>query len=243
MPCPMPAPDWLVTDLNARDTRLGSLKSGKEADVSLLDRTIPGGRGCLLAVKTYRDANHRLFHRDVGYLEGRATRRSREGRAMATRSAFGRALIGGRWADAEFMALSELFQAGVRVPYPVQIIGTELMMEFIGDADGVAAPRLAAVTGDLQFFTDLWHSLLESLEKIAELGLTHGDLSPYNVLVHQGECVLIDLPQVVDLVVNPQGRAFLDRDCLRICEFFARRGVVAADPASLADHLWSLATK
>jgi RIO kinase 1 len=90
-------------------------------------------------------------------------------------------------------------------------------------------------------FTDLWHDLVSSLEVLAESGLTHGDLSPYNVLVDEQGCVVIDLPQVVDLVANPQGAEFLYRDCRNIADFFARRGVLAADPETLALHLGSLA--
>ena len=76
---------------------------------------------------------------------------------------------------------------------------------------------------------------------LAESGYTHGDLSPYNVLVDDDGCVLIDLPQVVDLVANPQGETYLWRDCRVIAEFFARKGVLAADPETLALHLGSLA--
>ncbi len=238
---PDPVPDWVVTDLSARDTPLGPLKSGKEADVSLLDRSLPGGPGCLLAVKTYRSAQHRMFHRDAGYQEGRRVRRSRETRAMANRSAFGRDLLSGKWAVAEFEALSRLWKAGARVPYPVQIIGSEMMMEFIGGPDGAGAPRLANATGSTADFTDLWHDLVSSLEVLAEAGLTHGDLSPFNVLVDDTGCVLIDLPQVVDLVANPQGRSFLERDCRNVAEFFARRGVQGADGELLAGHLAGLA--
>ena len=76
---------------------------------------------------------------------------------------------------------------------------------------------------------------------LAESGLTHGDLSPYNVLVDEQGCVLIDLPQVVDLVANPQGEEFLRRDCRNIADFFARRGVLAADAEKLTVHLANLA--
>jgi RIO kinase 1 len=238
---PRPVPDWLVTSLSARDTRLGVIKTGKEADVGLLDRSLPGGPGCLLAVKTFRSADHRMFHRDAGYLEGRRVRRSRETRAMATRTSFGRELLAGKWANAEFASLSAIWKAGARVPYPVQLIGSELMMEFIGEPDGTAAPRLAAFDATTSVFTDLWHDLVSSLEVLAESGLTHGDLSPYNVLVDEQGCVVIDLPQVVDLVANPQGEDFLRRDCQNIADFFARRGVLAADPETLALHLGSLA--
>lgn len=243
---PEPVPDWVITSLAARDTHLGVLKTGKEADVGLLERALPGGPGCLLAVKTFRSPEHRLFHRDAGYQEGRRVRRSRETRAMAARTGFGRELLAGTWAAAEFAALAGLWSAGARVPYPVQLIGNELMMEFIGGPDGTAAPRLAAVDAGTAEFTDLWHDLVGTLEILAESGLTHGDLSPYNVLVDEsptGEshCVLIDLPQVVDLVANPSGEEFLARDCRNIAEFFARRGVLAADPEVLALRLRGLA--
>lgn len=238
---PSPVPEWLITSLSALDTPLGVLKTGKEADVSLLDRSLPGGPGCLLAVKSYRDTQHRMFHRDSGYQEGRRVRRSREGRAMAARTAFGRDLLSAKWAAAEFSVLSRLWTAGATVPYPVQILGSELMMEFIGGPDGAAAQRLSAFTGDTCDFTELWHDLLQSLEVLAQEGLTHGDLSPYNVLVNEGRCVVIDLPQAVDVIANPQGAAFLDRDCRVIADFFARRGVLAADGERLALHLGGIA--
>lgn len=82
---------------------------------------------------------------------------------------------------------------------------------------------------------------MSSLEVLAEAGLTHGDLSPFNVLVDDTGCVLIDLPQVVDLVANPQGRSFLERDCRNLAEFFARKGVPGADGELLVDHLAGLA--
>lgn len=160
---------------------------------------------------------------------------------MAARTAFGRELLAGQWATAEFGALTTLWKAGARVPYPVQLIGSELMMEFIGDPDGTAAPRLAAFNATTSVFVELYHDLVSTLEVLAQAGLTHGDLSPYNVLVDEKGCVVIDLPQVVDLVANPQGEEFLRRDCRNITDFFARRGVLAANEDNLALHLASLA--
>lgn len=98
---PKPRPTWLVTDLAAVDYELGVLKTGKEADVFLVRRGVPGtDRSCLLAAKRYRDATHRQFHRDAGYLEGRRTRDTRVTRAAANRTAFGRQAIAGQWASA-----------------------------------------------------------------------------------------------------------------------------------------------
>lgn len=223
---PRPRPAWVVTEHAAVDTELGVLKTGKEADVHLIERAVPGtDRRALMAAKRYRTAEHRMFHRDAGYLEGRRVRRSREMRAMAHRTEFGRDLLSGQWAGAEFAALSRLWADGVAVPYPVQRHGTELLLEFVGAADGTAAPRLAQLRPDPDELRDLWHQLVDALLGMARHGLTHGDLSAYNVLVHEGRLVLIDLPQVVDVIGNPQGPQFLARDVRRIGEWFTARGL------------------
>jgi RIO kinase 1 len=229
---PRPYPGWLVTDLAAVDTELGVLKTGKEADVFLVERALPDSdRACLMAAKRYRGGDHRLFHRDAGYLEGRRVRATREMRAMQRRSQFGRNLIAQQWAVAEFAALRQLWAAGAPVPYPVQRIGTELLLEFIGDADGTAAPRLVQLRPAPQELADLWRQLVDAMLVLARGGHTHGDLSAYNLLVHGGELFLIDLPQLVDIVANPQGRAFLQRDVQAACTWFVSRGL----PADVAD--------
>jgi RIO kinase 1 len=228
---PEPYPDWLVTDLGAVDTDLGILKTGKEADVFLLRRGVPaGGRSCLLAAKRYRDSQHRMFHRDSGYLEGRRVRESRDNRAMANRSAVGRKMIAVQWANAEFSALSQLYQAGVPVPYPVQVLGTELVLKFIGEPDGTAAPRLAELRPDGSELMALWDQLVAALVTLASYGLAHGDLSAYNLLVHRGQLILIDLPQVVDVIANPRGAQFLDRDAANVARWFTARGLAGATP-------------
>jgi RIO kinase 1 len=232
---PKPHPKWLVTDLAAVDTELGILKTGKEADVYLVRRHVPGtDRSCLLAAKRYRDAEHRLFHRDAGYLEGRRVRESRVNRATANRSAFGKSMIAAQWANAEFTALGRLHSARVPVPYPVQITGTEVLLEFIGDADGTAAPRLAETRPDDEFLASLWQQFVAMLDTLARHGLAHGDLSPYNLLVHRGRLVMIDLPQVVDVIAHPTGRDYLARDARNVANWFTARGLPGADPDALA---------
>lgn len=236
---PLPHPSWLVTELAAVDTELGVLKTGKEADVHLISRGVPGtGRECLLAAKRYRSADHRLFHRDAGYLEGRTMRDSRMSRAMASRTEFGKKVIAGQWAVAEFEALCRLWGVGLPVPYPVQIVGTEILQEFVGTPDGYAAPRLAAVSENLP---DLWEQLVEAMVRLAAEGLAHGDLSPYNLLVHEGRLVIIDLPQIVDVIAHPAGPSFLDRDARNVATWFAHKGLRAADPEALSALLRSTA--
>jgi RIO kinase 1 len=223
---PLPRPDWVLTELAAVDTELGILKTGKEADVHLIRRGLPdGSREVLLAAKRYRSDEHKLFHRDAGYLEGRRVRRSREMRAMELRSAFGRNLIAEQWAAAEFTALSRLWAVGAPVPYPVQQHGTEILLEFIGDAEGAAAPRLAQLRPEPAELREFWYQTTSALELLATQGLAHGDLSAYNLLVHNGRIMVIDLPQVVDVVANPAGLEFLARDVRNIANWFRGRGL------------------
>jgi len=231
---PEPRPDWVVTAFAAIDTEFGILKTGKEADVHLVRRALPGEDGCLLAAKRYRGSEHRMFHRDAGYAEGRRVRRSREMRAMARRTEFGRELLSGQWATAEFAALSRLWAAGAPVPYPVQLSGTELMLEFIGTEDGVAAPRLAQCRPDRDELAGLYEQCVDAMRLLARAGYAHGDLSAYNMLVHGGRLVVIDLPQVVDLVANPRGPDYLHRDCLNVCRWFQAKGLETVE----FDHLF-----
>ena len=226
---PLPRPDWVVTELAAVDTDLGVLKTGKEADVHLLLRGVPGTEGVLHAAKRYRSDEHKQFRRDAGYLEGRRMRRSRETRAMANRTTFGRNLIAEQWAVAEFAALSRLWTIGAPVPYPVQRNGTELLLEFLGEEDGSAAPRLVEVRPSPDELAGLWSQAVAVLELLASEGLAHGDLSAYNVLVHRGRLMVIDLPQVVDVVVNPAGRDFLARDVRNLAGWFHGRGLSEHD--------------
>ncbi|MBW4720198.1 phosphotransferase [Saccharothrix sp. SC076] len=241
---PQPWPEWLVTDLSAVDRELGIVKTGKEADVFLLERAVPGddNRSCLLAAKRYRSNDHRMFHRDAGYLEGRRMRRSRENRAIENRTAFGRNLIAEQWAVAEFAALSRLWQLGAPVPYPVQRAGTELLLEFVG-TDGASAPRLAQLRPEPDELLDLWRQLVDALSVLASAGLAHGDLSAFNLMVHDGRLVVIDLPQVVDVVANPRGEEFLERDVRNIAGWFTGRGLPpdVADPDELTAMLLEVA--
>jgi RIO kinase 1 len=235
---PEPRPDWVITDEAAVDTDLGMLKTGKEADVFLIERGVPDDveRRSLLAAKRYRSIEHRQFHRDAGYTEGRRVRRSRDNRAMQKKTAWGREVASGQWAYAEFSALTTLWSAGVPVPYPVMIDGTEILMEFI-DVDGDAAPRLAQVRPQRRVVEAYWEQLREAMSVMARHGWAHGDLSPYNMLAQGDRLVIIDLPQVLDIVSNPNGVDFLLRDCRNVCQWFVSRGLDVDADALLAELL------
>lgn len=238
---PQPWPDWLVTSAAAFDTELGIVKSGKEADLFLIERAVPDDPATtsVLAAKRYRSPENRDFHRSAEYQEGRRTRRSRDARAVEKGSTYGRAFAAGQWAFAEFEALSVMFERGAPVPYPVQVDGTELLMEFIGHGT-TAAPRLAQLRDGPAELAPLLEQVVDAMRIFACAGYAHGDLSPYNLLVHDGRVVVIDLPQIVDAISNPNGTGMLHRDCMNIADWFTRRRVECDGEALFADLLGEL---
>ena len=111
------------------------------------------------------------------------------------------------------------------MPYPVQLDDIEILMEFITLADGTGAPRLAQTRPDRALLDDLLGAADRAMRAMAARGLTHGDLSAFNLLATEDRIVLIDLPQAVDIVSNPQGMEYLARDCRNVAAWFAARGL------------------
>ncbi|WP_245916573.1 serine protein kinase RIO [Nocardioides gansuensis] len=223
---PEPRPDWVVTSQGAIDTELGILKTGKEADVFLVERADPldPAGGVVMAAKRYRDTDHRTFHRAASYTEGRSVKRSRDQRALKRKSTWGRIVAAGEWAVSEWDALKRCWELGLPVPCPVQIHETEILMEWI-TVEGETAPRLAQVRPEPELLQSYYDQLRDALATMVQSGIVHGDLSPYNTLAAGDRLVIIDLPQVVDLVGNPQGMDYLLRDCANMCRWFRMRGL------------------
>jgi RIO kinase 1 len=136
---------------------------------------------------------------------------------------------------AEFGYLSRFWSEGLPVPYPVQLDETELLLELVTTSGGDPAPRLAQTRPDLDVLESYWRQLTEAMRLMVRLGLTHGDLSAYNILATGEHLVLIDLPQAVDLVANPNGLEFLARDCRNVCTWFAARGLPVDTEELFAD--------
>lgn len=230
-----------MTSQGAIDTELGVLKTGKEADVHLVERADPldPAGGVVMAAKRYRSPEHRSFHRSAAYTEGRSMKRSRDERALKRKSTFGRQVAAGEWAVSEWGALVRLWNLGLPVPYPVQIDGTEILMEWITvvDEDGAAAtaPRLAQTRPSPELLAAYFGQLTDALATMVQSGLVHGDLSAYNILAAGERLVIIDLPQIVDLVGNLNGMDFLQRDCANICGWFRSRGLEADEHALFAE--------
>ena len=185
---PEPRPDWVVTSRGAIDTELGILKTGKEADVFLLERADPHEPegGVVMAAKRYRSTDHRTFHRSTAYTEGRSMKRSRDQRAIKRKSTFGKQVAAGEWAVSEWEALKRWWGLGLPVPYPVQIDGQEILMEWItvAEDDGTVntAPRLAQVRPDRPLLESYFEQVRDVLATTVQAGMVHGDLSAYNIL-------------------------------------------------------------
>jgi RIO kinase 1 len=109
-------------------------------------------------------------------------------------------------------------------------------MEFIGHGT-TAAPRLAQVRGSVDELGDLLDQVRIIMRTFARAGFAHGDMSAYNLLVHEGRVVAIDLPQIVDAVSNPSGLDLLHRDCVNIAEWFGRQRVECDAEEIFADLL------
>jgi RIO kinase 1 len=189
------------------DEVLRSLKSGKEATVYVV-RT----KERLLCAKVYRDMGQRSFQKRAQYQEGRKARGSRQTRAMSKSTKFGKKEQEAAWKNAEVDALYQLMAADVRVPKPYGYFNDVLLMEMVTDAGGDPAPRLGEV--DLSRETALeYHAfLMRQVVRMLAIGLIHGDLSEFNVLVGSDGPVIIDLPQVVNAAGNNGAKPMLERD-------------------------------
>jgi RIO kinase 1 len=189
------------------DEVVRSLKSGKEATVYLV-RSGPH----LRCAKVYRDMAQRSFQKRAQYQEGRSVRGSRQARAMGKSTSFGRREQETAWKNAEVDALYQLVAAGVRVPQPLGYFDGVLVMELVADADGNPAPRLGEVQLSPETAREYHAVLIRDVVRMLSLGLIHGDLSEFNVLVAPDGPVIIDLPQAVNAAGNNAALAMLERD-------------------------------
>jgi len=199
------------------DSVVRQLMSGKEAMVFVVRC---GSE--IRCAKVYKEAQKRAFRQAVDYTENRKTKNTRQARAMAKGTRFGRQSQEAAWQNAEVDALYRLAAAGVRVPKPFNFHEGVLLMELVVDAHGEAAPRLndVAYTPEL---ARLHHQLLlREVVRMLCAGVVHGDLSEYNILVGVDGPVIIDLPQAVDAAGNNHAQKILERDVANLRSYFGR---------------------
>ena len=216
------------------DAVLRPLKSGKEAAVYVVR--------CgdeVRCAKVYKDMGQRSFQQRVQYQEGRKVRGSREARAIAKASKYGKRQQETAWKNTEVDALYQLRDAGVRVPEPHGYFHGVLVMDLVTDADGFAAPRLGEVELSRAQALDFHQELLRQVVRMLCCGLIHGDLSAYNVLVGPDGPVLIDFPQVVSAGGNNAARTMLLRDVNNLTASLGRWAPELLD-TWYGEELWAL---
>ncbi|MAL03372.1 MAG: serine protein kinase RIO [Arenimonas sp.] len=216
---------------------LRQLKSGKEASVFVVRR---GDE--ILCAKVYKDLGQRSFQARSQYQEGRKVRGSRQARAMGKGSKFGKKELESAWKNTEVDALYQLAAANVRVPRPVGYFNGVLVMELIADSEGHSAPRLGEVQLDAEQAREYFRFLVRQVVRMLCVGVIHGDLSEYNVLVDPQGPVIIDLPQAVSAAGNNNARTMLLRDVNRLRTALAR---FAPDLMNLhyGEEMWALFEK
>jgi RIO kinase 1 len=213
------------------------IKSGKEASVHLC-RANPRTTGeRLAALKVYHPLDRRDFRDESLYRDGEWIKERRVRVALEKKTRYGREVQGGIWVHREWETLSALTDAGVPVPRPIEMTDRAILMTYIGDEER-AAPQLHRVRSDLIGAQELLDQCLGAIERMLYRDVIHGDLSPYNVLVWEGRITVIDLPQAVDPKKNRHAESLLRRDVQRICDHFARLGVVRDAPSTSA-QLWT----
>jgi len=199
------------------DEVIRPLKSGKEAAVYVVS-----SEGEIRCAKVYKDVNKRGFHKQALYQEGRKVRNSRQARAMEKNTRFGRKQQEEVWQNAEVDALYRLAAAGVRVPKPYNFVDGVLLMELVTDVHGNAAPRLNDLELSREQALEYHGLLIKEVVKMLCVGLVHGDLSEYNILVDANGPVIIDLPQAVDAAANNNAASMLERDIDNLADYFGR---------------------
>ena len=199
------------------DTVVRQLMSGKEATVFVVRQ----GEHTLCA-KVYKEATNRSFRQAVDYTENRKVKNSRQARAMAKGTKFGREAQEAAWQSAEVDALYRLAAAGVRVPRPQQFIDGVLLMELVADAEGDAAPRLNDVVFTPEQALAHHATLIKEVVRMLCVGVVHGDLSEFNILLAADGPVIIDLPQAVDAAGNNHAQRMLLRDVTNLKDFFGQ---------------------
>jgi RIO kinase 1 len=199
------------------DAVVRQLTSGKEAMVYV----VRCGTETRCA-KVYKEATQRSFRQAVDYTENRRVKNSRQARAMAKGTRFGRQAQEAAWRSAEVDALYRLAAAGVRVPRPYNFCDGVLLMELVADADGNAAPRLIDVSFTAEDARAHHATLLIEVKRMLRAGVVHGDLSEFNILMGADGPVIIDLPQAVDAAGNNHAARMLLRDVHQLRDFFGR---------------------
>jgi RIO kinase 1 len=219
------------------DEVIAQLMSGKEATVYM----VRCGNDIRCA-KVYKEAIKRSFKKAVQYQEGRKSRNSRRSRAMEKGSKYGREQQEEAWQSAEVDALIACAAAGVRVPKPYGCFDGVLLMDLITDEAGEVASRLNDVTMSAEQAIEDHELMMTYIMRMLCVGIIHGDLSEFNVLVDEDGPVIIDMPQAVDASANNNAKSMLARDVNNITQYYSQFAPELND-TRYAKEMWALYEK
>lgn len=223
-------------DLNALsqqgflDELITGIKTGKEASV-YLGRNAEG----FVAVKVYTDLRVRSFRRDDTYRQGRYIGDQRIEKAINEGSRRGLDAHQILWVQEEFRQLNFLHAYGVSVPRPIAVSGITLLMQFIGDADGTPAPRIADLKLEGEEAENAFRQAVRNMKLIVKSGRVHGDYSAFNLLWHNQKTIVIDFPQTIEFEHNPNADILLERDIRSLCKSFKKHGIKADEAKVLKE--------
>ncbi|MDP6869567.1 MAG: serine protein kinase RIO [Candidatus Poseidoniaceae archaeon] len=126
------------------------------------------------------------------------------------------------WVRKEFRNLSRLAKWGLQVPKPLAVHKNVLIMEYLG-TNNAPSPRLRDVV--IPDPKPVYESLLEFLAIAWQKAeMVHGDFSPYNIMWHSDNPVVIDVGQSV-VQSHPKAQEFLVRDVTRLVEWANKAGL------------------
>lgn len=180
------------------------IAEGKEANVyraTKEDRTFA-------AIKIYRLRSPSFVHMNQ-YIEGDRRFSKIKGNSQALIFA---------WCQKEYRNLEIMHDAGIRVPDPIAFKANILAMEFLGE-NGVPFSRLVELgtedpNGDYKLIST-------DVQKMKEIGMVHGDLSEFNILVTDKGPYIIDCGQAV-LSTHPRAEEFYWRDMHNLWKYFKK---------------------
>lgn len=208
----------IVKDYDAKHIELrviGDIRSGKDARVVL----VTDKDGNQRALKIYRKLDERHHADNQQFLAGRFYRNAGIQRKIKHKNRLSQNILKKVWSKREYFLLKELHSKGVPVPAVFSWTESTILMEFIGSNE-TPAPRLQEIPLTPELAKQYQETLLTAIETMLECNVIHGDLSAYNVLVHNDQLYIIDFPQAVDPRTNDRWESILERDKHNITIFF-----------------------
>ncbi len=192
------------------------ISTGKEGNVFYATDS----EGSPVALKIYRTSTS-TFKKVAKYVEGDPRFRGTTGNRWKFIYA---------WASKEYKNLERYWEAELPVPEPVTCQQNCLLMEYIGDETG-PCPQLR--NAELEDPQETYEEIVDFIVRgWAEAGLVHGDLSEYNVLMRDGEPVVIDVGQGMTADWY-NAKELLRRDIGNVNRFFANRGAEVTPPEEI----------